>query len=82
MITVATCNHPAHAQLLKSILGDSGITAFIPDENTAQTMPYLILAIGGIRVQVTDENAKAAREIIAQIEAASPSSKQGPPVFC
>ena len=82
MITIATCNHPAHAQLLKAVLGDSGIAAFIPDENTAQTAPYLIFAIGGIRVQVTEENAEAAREIVAQIDAASPGSDQVPPAFC
>ncbi len=81
MITVATCNNPAHVQLVKSVLNDSGIAVFIPDENTAQTAPYLIFAIGGIRVQVTEENAEAARAIIAQLDAAAPDSDQVPPAF-
>jgi hypothetical protein len=81
MITVATCNNPAHVQLVKSVLNDSGIAVFIPDENTAQTAPYLIFAIGGIRIQVTEENVEAARAIIAQLDAASPESDQMPPAF-
>ncbi len=81
MITVATCNDSASVQLVKSVLNDSGIAVFIPDENTAQTAPYLIFAIGGIRIQVTQENAEAARAIIAQLDAASPESDRMPPAF-
>lgn len=81
MVTVATCNNPAHVQLVKSVLNDAGIDVFVPDENTAQTAPYLIFAIGGIRVQVPEENAEAARAIIAQLDTAAPDSDQAPPAF-
>ena len=81
MITVATCNNTAHVQLVKSVLNDSGIAVFVPDENTAQTAPYLIFAIGGIRVQVDEKDAEAARAIIAQLNAASPDSDNVPPAF-
>lgn len=79
MITVATCNHPFHAQLIKSVLEDSGIPTLIPNELSAQTMPHLILAMGGIRVQVPEEHEIAARQIIADLAATSPSGDTFPP---
>lgn len=79
MITVATCNNPMHAQLLKSVLEDSGISVEIPNEHSAQTMPHLILAMGGIRVQVPEADAETARKLVADFEAATPGSDQFPP---
>ena len=81
MITVATCNHPFHAQMIKSVLEDSGIPTLIPNELSAQTMPHLILAMGGIRVQVPDEHEAAARQIIADLAATSPASDTFPPAI-
>ena len=81
MITVATCNHPLHAQLIKSVLEDSGIPALIPNELSAQTMPHLILAMGGIQVQVPAEHEAAARQIIADLAATSPEGDQFPPAI-
>lgn len=82
MITVATCNDPMHAQLLKSVLEDSGIPAAIPNELSAQTMPHLILAMGGIRVQVAAEHAENARLLIQAFNAATPGSDTFPPAIC
>jgi hypothetical protein len=79
MITVATCNHPMHAQLLKSVLEDSGIPVLIPNENSAQTMPHLILAMGGIRVQVPEEHVDNARQLIHDVDAAAPGGDTFPP---
>ena len=81
MITVATCNHPLHAQLIKSVLEDSGIPVLIPNELSAQTMPHLILAMGGIHVQVPDEHEAAARQIVAELASTSPGSDQFPPAI-
>lgn len=81
MKTVATCNNPMHAQLLKSVLEDSGIPAFLPNEHSAQTMPHLILAMGGIQVQVSDDNEVAARQLIADFNASSPTGDTFPPAF-
>lgn len=81
MITVATSNNPMHAQLLKSVLEDSGIPVLIPNEHSAQTMPHLILAMGGIRVQVPEEHEENARKLIADFEASGPASDTFPPAF-
>lgn len=82
MITVATCNHPMHAQLLKSVLEDSGIPVLLPNEHSAQTMPHLILAMGGIRVQVPEEHEETARKLIADFETTAGGHDTFPPTIC
>jgi len=79
MITVATCNDPMHAQLLKSVLEDSGIPVLIPNELSAQTMPHLILAMGGVRVQVPEEHEETARKLVEDFNTATPGSDTFPP---
>jgi hypothetical protein len=79
MITVATCNDPMHAQLLKSVLEDSGVPVLIPNEYSAQTMPHLILAMGGVRVQVPEEQVETAQRLIAEFNAANPGGDTFPP---
>jgi hypothetical protein len=64
MTTVATCSNIAEAQLLRSLLDAAGITAFLPEEVTANTAPQLLFA-SGLRVQVEDEDAADARRVIA-----------------
>jgi len=65
MITVAHCNAIDHALLLKSLLESCGITAYVPDELTAQNAPPYLFASGTqIRVQVADEDAATARAIL------------------
>ncbi len=68
-----------HAQLLKSVLEDSGIPVLIPNELSAQTMPHLILAMGGIRVQVPREYEESAKRLVADFDAATPGSDTFPP---
>lgn len=81
MITVATCNHPMHAQLLKSVLEASGIPVLIPNEHSVQTMPHLILAMGGIQLQVPDEHEEAARSLIDDFNASAPGGDTFPPTI-
>lgn len=78
MITVATCNDPMRAQLLKSALEAAGIPVFLPNEHSAQTMPHLILAMGGVPLQVPDEHEESARRLIAEFDAAGPADDAFP----
>jgi hypothetical protein len=58
MITVTTCNNAAEAELLHSLLADSGIEAFVLDD-----------AFGGaIRIQVDDTQAEEARRILTEAQ--------------
>ena len=64
MVTVRTCSTLPEAQVIQSHLAGSGIKAFLPDEFTVQTDWLWANAIGGIRVQVLDEDAKRAIEVL------------------
>ncbi len=80
MITVTICNNPMHAQLLKSVLEDSGIPVAIPNELSAQTMPHLILAMGGIQVQVPEGYEESAKRLIADFDATTSGNDTFPPM--
>ena len=68
MTTIANFSVLIQAQLLRAALEGSGITAYIPDELTVQSSGNVYaLAIGGIRVQVDDEDADAARSVLASM---------------
>ena len=69
MITIATCSNPAEAMLLKSILEANDITAYVPDELTAQSAPHF--SGSGIRVQVDDEQADAAKRLLEEAQGKS-----------
>ena len=74
MTTVATCSNPAEAMLLKSLLEANDITAYVPEELTAQSAPHF--SGSGIRIQVDDEHAETAKRILAQAENTSPSGEE------
>jgi hypothetical protein len=68
MHTVQTCPTLPEAQVVQSLLGGSGIKAFLPDEYTIQNDWMLTNAIGGVRVQVADEDVARAKEILRDAE--------------
>ena len=68
MTTIATCSNLAEAELLKSLLEVSGIAAFLPEEITANAAPQLLFG-SGVRVQVGDEDATVARQVLAAAQA-------------
>jgi hypothetical protein len=65
MTTVAECADIEQAEVLRSLLADCGIEAFLPDERSVAYPPRL----GGFRVQVADGQAEAARKVLAAREA-------------
>ena len=69
MITVATCSNPAEAMLLKSLLEASDIQAYVPDELTSQTAVHF--SGSGIRIQVEEKHAEAAKRILEEAETTS-----------
>jgi hypothetical protein len=74
MVTVAQCSSIDEALLLKSMLAGSGVTAFVPDELTAQNAPPYLFASTGVRVQVAEEEAETALALIASAGQESPES--------
>jgi hypothetical protein len=65
MKTIATFNKPEDAHLLRMRLEAVGIPAFIQDENFVQLDWLLSNAVGGARLQVSDDDLEATREFLA-----------------
>ena len=66
MITVARYGDVNEALRLKMALEARGIKAFVPDELTATNAPYRFLTDpSGVRVQVAEEDAETARQVIS-----------------
>lgn len=64
MITVARFSKPEEAHLLRMRLEAGGVSAHVQDENTIQ-MDWLVSnAIGGVRVQIDEEDIERAQEIL------------------
>lgn len=68
MKTVASVNWIHHADRIRMLLDAHGIEAFIPDEGMAIANPLMNTAIGGIRVQVRDEDYDEATALIKELE--------------
>jgi hypothetical protein len=71
MVTIRTCYSLPEAQVIQSLLRGSGINAFLPDEFTVQNYWLWTNAIGGIRVQVLDEDTGRAVEVLDEARVAS-----------
>jgi len=69
MRTVATFANPAEAHLLAAHLGGNGIEVVLRDENTVQAEMLLSNAVGGVKVDVADEDYASAIAIVRSIEA-------------
>jgi hypothetical protein len=65
MVTIGTCYSLPEAQVIQSQLEGSGIETFLPDELTVQNNWLWANAIGGVRVQVPDEDVTRAVEVLA-----------------
>ena len=65
MITVATFSKPEEAHLFRMRLEAAGIPAFVQDENLVQTDWLFSNAVGGVRVQIADDDVTAAKEFLA-----------------
>lgn len=66
METVGNYPDLASARLAQSLLAAEGIEALIPDEHLAGLDWQLGTAIQGVRLQVRDEDAEEARDLLAQ----------------
>lgn len=64
MKTIARFSLLEQAQMAKAQLGSAGIEAFIPDEMSAGTIPYLFTTKAGIRLQVSEQDENEALQIL------------------
>jgi len=64
MITIATFSKVEEAHLLRMRLEDAGVSAYLRDENTIQIDWLYSNALGGVRVDVADEDVDAAKAVL------------------
>ena len=69
MVTAAFCSNPAEAELLRSLLEENGIDAFVLDDSFG----------GAIRLQVASDQAEEARKIIEEAEKELGGDHPAPP---
>ena len=77
LVTVYRTFSSADAQLIRSVLEASDIPAMVADELSSLSMEGYSMSTGGIRVQVPEEQAQNAREIIES--KAAPIGEPPPP---
>ena len=64
LVTVATFSTPAEAQLAKNYLESEGMQAFVADEESVAMAWYLGNAYGGVKLQVFEDDARHACEVL------------------
>jgi len=64
LVTVLTAFNPAEAQLARSRLEAAGFHPFVAHEDAALSMDGYALAVGGILVQVPDDEVADAKELL------------------
>jgi hypothetical protein len=66
MITIARFSKPEEAHLMRTRLEAGGVPAYVQDENMVQMDWLYSNAIGGVRVQILEEDIDDARAIIQE----------------
>jgi hypothetical protein len=64
LVTIATFSFPHEAHIAKATLEASGIPAFLADEHTINMQWLYSNAMGGVRLQVPQEFAAQAQEVL------------------
>lgn len=64
LVTIATFSSYFDAHLIKGRLEHEGVSCFIKDENTVSINPMYDIAMGGIKLQVPENEVDTAREIL------------------
>ena len=66
LVTVQTFSRVIDARLAQARLEGAGIRTFLLDESVASIDPFLINAIGGVKLQVAIEDEQAARDLLRE----------------
>ena len=64
MLTIARFSKAEDAHLFRHRLEAGGVAAYLQDENTVQMDWLYSNAIGGVRVQISEEDVEEARELL------------------
>lgn len=76
LVTIATFQLPHQSYILKSKLESEGITVELRDELTVQADNFLSNAIGGVKLQVYEQDMEKALDIMKEGGYPAPSEAQ------
>jgi hypothetical protein len=65
LVTIATYSQVYEADLSRAALGVHGIVCFVPDEHIASLNPAYVPALGGVRLQVSEQDVERALEVLS-----------------
>jgi hypothetical protein len=68
IITLTTFTYPTEAYPLMTRLEEEGIECFLADENIISVNPFLSNAVGGVKVNIKEEDAEQALQILKEIK--------------
>ncbi len=74
LITIATFNDVTEAHILKGRLESEGILCFLGDEHIVGAHPFYAVAVGGVKLKVTENDVEEAKAILKNI-------RQGDTIF-
>ena len=77
MVTVATFDMPTEAHLAKGLLEANGMATFLADELTVGVAWHLSNAVGGVKLQVAENDVERATGILASREDSSIDAEEG-----
>lgn len=66
LVTIKSFLTSAEANMMQSLLDSEGFYSFLKDENSVVTAPYLANAIGGVKLQVREEDVEKAIQILKE----------------
>jgi hypothetical protein len=72
LVTVATYDHPYQAHLAVAVLEDAGIPSRLSGEYLHGMSTFFSGRAGGVKVQVPEDRAGEARELLAAVESRDP----------
>jgi membrane protease YdiL (CAAX protease family) len=76
LVTVASFDFRADAEVQKLLLEENGIQAFLADDNLVGLNWFLSNAVGGVKLQVAEADADRANEILKQHQPVKDESKE------
>jgi len=82
LITVKSFDTAIEAHIIKNKLEGEGIRAFVMDENIVTLNPLLNFAVGGVRLQVNEEDLDKARQILAEVDSTPLTNEQDEVIKC
>lgn len=68
LVTIKVFENAIEAHILKSKLESEGIPAILVNENIVTLNPLYNIAVGGVKLQVRDEDFRKANAIITEVE--------------